>query len=112
MLTLDHQPIEAGVGKEFGHVGAAQPQKTANRRCAGLNLLADPVCAHAKSSESSEVFSTWLADANLTQIGARALGDGERLIKRRRVHVLLDNGPTVEVDLGQHVTKSQEIHGD
>ena len=49
------------------------------------------------------------AQTDLAQVGSVAFGDGQRFVKRGRIHVLLHRGPAVVVDGAQDVAESREI---
>src|SRR5207253_762288 len=51
-----------------------------------------------------------LTEADLAQVGPRPLGDRQRLVERRRVHVLLHGHPAVIADLLERVPEGGEIH--
>src|SRR5439155_1110249 len=51
-----------------------------------------------------------LPDADLAEVRTGTLGDRQRLVKGRRVHVLLDDGPAPVVDRTEHVPERGEVH--
>src|SRR5207253_3114118 len=51
-----------------------------------------------------------LTEADSAQVGPRPLGDRQRLVEGRWVHVLLHRHPTVVADLLERVPEGGEIH--
>ena len=72
--------------------------------CSLVNILCDSLPLRGS------VYLLTLSDSDVAQVGACPLGDRQRLVERRRVHVLLDHRPTIETDVAQHVAKGQIIN--
>ena len=51
------------------------------------------------------------ADPNLAEVSPGTPGNRERLVEWGRVHVLLDDGPAIVVDLFQNVPERAEVDG-
>src|SRR5215469_6679827 len=68
-------------------------------------------CREALSMKGSPFDLRLSAESDRAQVFTRPLGDGERLVERRRVHVLLDNGPAVVADVPKCLSECGEVDG-